>query len=41
VPPGILQTSLLGPLAVPTGARRAAELEELSRRAAIYAPRAG
>ena len=41
-PPGalILQTSLLGPLTVPDGAARAAELEELSRRAAVYATRA-
>ena len=41
-PPGplILQTSLFGPLSVPDGAGRAAELEELSRRAAIYATRA-
>ncbi len=36
----ILQTSLFGPLSVPDGAGRAAELEELSRRAAIYATRA-
>jgi site-specific recombinase XerD len=36
----ILQTSLLGPLTVPDGAARAAELEELSRRAAVYATRA-
>ena len=41
-PPGslILQTSLLGPLSVPNGAGRAAELEDLSRRAALYATRA-
>jgi site-specific recombinase XerD len=41
-PPGslILQTTLLGPLSVPNGAGRAAELEELSRRAALYATRA-
>jgi site-specific recombinase XerD len=36
----ILQTSLLGPLTVPDGDGRAAELEELSRRAAVYATRA-
>jgi len=36
----ILQTSLFGPLRVPDGAGRAAELEELSRRAAVYATRA-
>jgi hypothetical protein len=30
----ILQTTLFGPLAVPNGAARAAEIEELSRRAA-------
>jgi site-specific recombinase XerD len=35
-----LQTTLLGPLSVPNGANRAAELEELSRRAALYATRA-
>jgi site-specific recombinase XerD len=35
-----LQTALFGPLHVPDGANRAAELEELSRRAAIYATRA-
>ena len=35
-----LQTALFGPLAVPNGAARAAELEELSRRAARYATRA-
>src|SRR5271157_149488 len=42
VPAGslVLQTSLLGPLTVPDGAARAAELEELSRRAAVYATRA-
>ncbi len=41
-PPGsfILQTTLLGPLTVPDGAAHAAELEELSRRAAVYATRA-
>ena len=36
----ILQTTLLGPLTVPDGAAHAAELEELSRRAAVYATRA-
>jgi hypothetical protein len=35
-----LQTTLFGPLSVPGGAGRAAELEELSRRAAVYATRA-
>ena len=35
-----LQTTLFGPLAVPNGAARAAEIEELSRRAAVYATRA-
>ncbi len=35
-----LQTGLFGPLIVPDGAARAAELEELSRRAAVYATRA-
>ena len=35
-----LQTTLFGPLSVPDGAARAAELEELSRRAAVYATRA-
>ena len=35
-----LQTSLFGPLTVPDGAARADELEELSRRAALYATRA-
>jgi site-specific recombinase XerD len=41
-PPGslILQTTLFGPLSVPDGAGRATELEELSRRAALYATRA-
>ncbi len=41
-PPGslILQTTLFGPLSVPDGAGRATELEELSRRAAVYATRA-
>lgn len=38
--PLTLQTTLLGPLTVPDGADRAAEIEELSRRAAIYATRA-
>jgi len=38
--PLILQTTLLGPLTVPDGAARAAEIEELSRRAAMYATRA-
>jgi hypothetical protein len=38
--PFMLETSLLGPLPVPDGAGRAAELEELARRAAIYATRA-
>jgi site-specific recombinase XerD len=36
----ILQTTLFGPLSVPDGAGRAAEIEELSRRAALYATRA-
>jgi site-specific recombinase XerC len=36
----ILQTTLFGPLTVPDGAGRAAELEELSRRATVYATRA-
>src|SRR5271165_3622183 len=42
VPAGslVLQTSLLGPLTVPDGADRAAELDEPSRRAALYATRA-
>src|ERR1700722_1694909 len=35
-----LQTEMFGPLSVPAGAGRDAELEELSRRAAIYATRA-
>jgi site-specific recombinase XerD len=35
-----LETVLLGPLTVPDGAARAAEIEELSRRAAMYATRA-
>ena len=38
--PLILQTTLFGPLSVPDGAALAAELEELSRRAAVYATRA-
>ena len=38
--PLTLETSLLGPLSVPDGAGRAAEIEELSRRAARYATRA-
>ena len=38
--PLTLETSLLGPLTLATGAARAAELEELSRRAAVYATRA-
>jgi len=38
--PLILQTDLLGPLTLPDGAARAAELAELSRRAALYATRA-
>src|SRR6478752_9419829 len=36
----VLQTDLLGPLTVPASAAHAAELEELSRRAAVYATRA-
>ncbi len=36
----LLGLGLLGPLRVPDGASRAAELEELSRRAAVYATRA-
>jgi site-specific recombinase XerD len=35
-----LHTTLLGPLTVPDGAAHATELEELSRRAAVYATRA-
>jgi site-specific recombinase XerD len=35
-----LESSLLGPLTVPDGAARAAEIEELSRRAAVYATQA-
>lgn len=38
--PLTLETTLLGPLIVPDGAARAAEIEELSRRAAMYATRA-
>src|SRR5690242_16286104 len=38
--PLTLQTDLLGPLTLPDGAARAAELAELSRRAALYATRA-
>jgi len=38
--PLTLETSLLGPLTLPDGAARAAELAELSRRAALYATRA-
>jgi site-specific recombinase XerC len=38
--PLILQTSLLGALTVPDGASRAADIEDLSRRAALYATRA-
>jgi len=38
--PLTLQTDLLGPLTLPDGADRAAELAELSRRAALYATRA-
>jgi hypothetical protein len=36
----IVQTGIFGPLSVPDGAARATELEELSRRAAVYATRA-
>jgi integrase len=36
----ILETALLGPLTVPAGAAQAAEIAELSRRAAVYATRA-
>src|SRR6516165_6619483 len=35
-----LETALLGPLPVPDGAAHAAEIDELSRRAAVYATRA-
>ncbi len=38
--PLTLQTDLLGPLTLPDGADRAAELADLSRRAALYATRA-
>jgi site-specific recombinase XerD len=38
--PHTLQTTLLGPLFVPDGAARAAELEELAGRATLYATRA-
>ena len=38
--PLTLETDLLGPLTLPDGAARAAELAELSRRAALYATRA-
>src|SRR6476469_2211108 len=38
--PLTLETDLLGPLTLPEGAARAAELAELSRRAALYATRA-
>ena len=38
--PLTLETDLLGPLTLPDGADRAAELAELSRRAALYATRA-
>jgi site-specific recombinase XerD len=38
--PLTLQTTLFGPLTVPDGAEHAAEIEELSRRAALYATRA-
>jgi hypothetical protein len=36
----VLQTMLLGPLRLAAGADRAAEIEDLSRRAAFYATRA-
>jgi hypothetical protein len=36
----ILPTTLLGPLVVPGGTSRAGEIEDLARRAAIYATRA-
>ena len=36
----VLETSLLGPLAVPAGAISAVDLADLSRRAAVYATRA-
>jgi site-specific recombinase XerD len=38
--PFILETTLLGPLPVPDGAARAADLADLARRAAVYATRA-
>ena len=38
--PFILETALLGPLPVPDGAARAADLADLARRAAVYATRA-
>jgi site-specific recombinase XerD len=38
--PFTLETTLLGALTLPEGAARAAEIEELSRRAAMYATRA-
>ena len=38
--PRLLDTSLLGPLAVPAGHLGVGDLEELSRRAAVYATRA-
>src|SRR6516165_583907 len=38
--PFTLETALLGPLPVPDGAAHAAEIDELSRRAAVYATRA-
>jgi hypothetical protein len=38
--PQVLETSLLGPLAVPAGAISAVDLADLSRRAAVYATRA-
>ena len=38
--PFTLETALLGPLPVPDGAAHAAEIDELSRRATIYATRA-
>ena len=38
--PFTLETTLLGPLALPAGAASGPELDELSRRAALYATRA-
>jgi len=38
--PFTLETPVLGALIVPEGAAHAAEIEELSRRAAVYATRA-